>query len=485
MSIPESSNQYPAYSKCDLITLSSTVFLSDLHERLNELDKLDVEEIIKKTDLGLQQQHFVENREPLSLSEFFEGLVQLTTTGVVEITEIVEAIHSEIILRPLGRYDEDNLSRWQNGLTRRVYDTFRFTMQRLGSNLTETGVHLYRKNLQQSRSKPLPDVLKLLVNVINGMMGDHLVTRNNPLAVPMMLYDRYGQPHNAEISGRVIILCHGLCLSYLSWHPCEEDSLGEAIALAEPKATILYLDYNTGRRISQNGKCLASLLQKLNDKNPNITQIDLVGYSMGGLVSRSALYYAEQQGLDWVNRVSNLITIGTPHHGALLERISHHVLDIIGKVPFAGSLSKLGNIRSAGVIDLRHGSIRDEDWRNLGVRDVLPEDFRHPAKLPSHIKTFFIAGTIVEGLYDSKATNLVGDGLVAVESALGEDKEEYTLHVPEGHKAVYYEVNHINLQYDEHVRHQVVEWLSDNGNTDYSMSLRIEYFPDVELDVIV
>lgn len=487
MSISKSSNQYPIDSKCDLITASTPVFLSDLHEKLDELDNVDVDEILKQANIGTKTSAQCNPKTgPVSLSDLFEGLAQLTTTGAVEVTEIVEAIHSEMILRPLGRYNDDNLSRWQNGLTRRVYNGVRQTMQLLGTNLTATGIHLYRRSLQHS-NKPLPDVLKRLVNVINGMMGDHLVTQNNPLAVPMRFYDRYGQPQRLPVSGRIVVLCHGLCLSYLTWHPCEEDSLGEAIVLAEPKATVLYLDYNTGRRISQNGHCLSALMQQLVDDNPDITQIDLVGYSMGGLISRSALYYAEQEGLDWLKRVGNFITIGTPHHGAILERISYHVLDIIGKVPFAGSLSKLGNIRSAGIIDLRHGSIRDEDWQHLDVRDVLPEDFRHPAKLPSHVRTFFIAGTIAEGLYDSVATSLVGDGLVMVESALGENPEhdEYTLYVPEGQKAVFYEVNHINLQYDERVRQQVIAWLTDNGKTEYSLKPRVESFPDNDLEVIV
>src|SRR5699024_6177771 len=149
-------------------------------------------------------------------------------------------------------------------------------------------------------------------------------------------------------------------------------------------------------------------IKQLVEENPDITQIDLVGYSMGGLVARSALFYAEQEGLDWIDRAGNLVTIGTPHQGALLERTGHYLLDIIGKVPFAASLSKMGNIRSAGIIDLRHGSIRDEDWKYLKQRDVLPEEFRHPTKLPRHVRTYFIAGSIAEGIYDSKATNLVG-----------------------------------------------------------------------------
>jgi pimeloyl-ACP methyl ester carboxylesterase len=219
------------------------------------------------------------------------------------------------------------------------------------------------------------------------------------------------------------------------------------------------------------------VLQELVDNSPNISQIDLVGHSMGGLVARSALFYGEQDHLDWVKRVGNLITLGSPHHGAMLERIGNHVQDIIAKLPFAGSLAKLGDMRSAGIIDLRHGSTRDADWKALEGRSVLPQDFRHPARLPSGIKTYFVASALVETHYDSKMTSLLGDGLVSVASALGEDDAEHALFVPEGHKAVFYGVSHVNLIHSRRVREQVVAWLLDNGRSDYVDKPRIYSYP--------
>lgn len=476
----KSKDSSPLYDNHELVTANPPIFLDELPQKLEVLDSLDEEELIKLATPYMQASV---KTEPLTVGDFLQGMTQLATIGVLEITEIVESLHSELLLRPLGRFNEHHLNRWQSGITRQLYNGMRYLVQHVGSGVTQTNVKLSRKALRHYHDKLLPDRLKQVVNVINGMIGDHLVTNNNALAVPMMIYDRYGQPQSKKLSGRVILLCQGLCLSYLSWHPCEADSLGENIALAQPETTVLYLDYNSGKRISQNGRQLSRRLQQLVDDNPDITQIDLVGYSMGGLVSRSALFYAEQDRLDWINRVGNLITLGTPHQGAMLERIGYYILDIIGKFPFAASLSKMGNIRSAGIIDLRHGSIRDEDWRYLKQRDVLPEEFRHPTKLPHHIRTYLIAGTIVEGIYDSKASNLVGDGLVTVESALGEANESHTLYVPEGRKAIFYGVNHYNLQYDRRVQAQVIQWLKDNGRSDSALKPRIQSF--VENDIAV
>ena len=51
-----------------------------------------------------------------------------------------------------------------------------------------------------------------------------------------------------------------------------------------------------------------------------LESIDLVTHSMGGLVARSALHQAVQNGQDWPCRVGKLVFLGTPHQGAPLER---------------------------------------------------------------------------------------------------------------------------------------------------------------------
>lgn len=459
---------------------SSKGFHDNVYEQLADLDYIYVD---KQTALSVDDSKIDINREPVTLVDFFEGLAQLVTMGVVEVTDIAEAIHREIVLRPLGRFNDRNQSKWQRGIVGRVYGTVRHATQLIGDNVS-SGVRLYDNMFNKKNPQPLPEKMKRLVNVLNGVMGDHLVTHENPLAIPMVLYDRYGHLQHKEVTGRIVILCHGLCMSHLSWAPFQNDSLGERIIQSQPTLTVLYLDYNTGRHISSNGRNLSTVIQNLADKNPNITQIDLIGHSMGGLVARSALFYGQQQGFNWVKRVGNLITLGSPHHGASLERIGNFVQDRIAKLPFAGSLAKLGNLRSAGIIDLRHGSIRDEDWKFLAGRSVLSHEFRHPAHLPLHVHTYLVAGTLAEAHYDSKATSLLGDGLVTVDSALGEHDSEHALSVPEGRKAVFYGVSHYDLLYNDRVHQQVVAWLLDNGWSDNEPSTCIHSYPD-ELRVLV
>jgi pimeloyl-ACP methyl ester carboxylesterase len=463
----------------------SNRFQGNVYEQLAALEYIYLDEL---TAEKVDDSYAMSMREPISLADFFEGLTQLATMGVVEITDIVEAIHREILLRPLGRFNEGNLDKWQGGITGRIYGTIRSVMALVGNNLA-SGLRLYNNVRNPKEVRRLPRSLRRLVNILNGVMGDHLVNHDNPLAVPMVLYASNGYPQREPLSGRIVVLCHGLGLSHLSWQASKIGNLGEQIIESMPNTTVLYLNYNTGRRISTNGRDLSKTLQDLVDNNPDITQIDLIGHSMGGLVARSSLFYGKEQGFNWEKQVGNLITLGSPHQGASLERIGNFVQERIAQLPFAGSLAKLGDLRSAGVIDLRHGSIRDADWKSLEGRSVLPADFRHPARLPLHVRTYLVAAVLVEPRYDSKTASFLGDGLVAVESALGEHTEEHTLAVPEGRKAVFYGVNHMNLMYSRRVTKQVVAWLLDNGQSEGSdeddvWGTRINSYPN-DLSLLV
>lgn len=402
----------------------------------------------------------------ISVNDFLTGISQLSILGVIETTTLVEAIHREIVLRPIGLLNHKYGLVWNQGISSRVYSIVKGITLLVGHSLAfaiDQSSHL----LHPISAQPLPNYLSQLVNVLNGVMGDHLENKKNPLALPMMLYTNEGLPiaksnqvsQSQVLSGRVVIILHGLCMGYVNWQPTNEQGLGQRIIKVQPETSLLYLNYNTGRRISTNGREFSALLQQLTAAHPGISEITLIGHSMGGLVSRSALYYGEQAQQQWVKKTKKLITLGTPHHGAVLERIGNTVQQTISKLPFAGSLGKLGDIRSTGIIDLRHGSVRDEDWQSLATRSVLPDSQRHFTPLPKHIAAYFLAGSLSEEGDSSKISYLLGDGLVNIHSALGEHTGDHSLDVPEEHKAVFYGVGHMSLLSDEQVLDKTVEWL--------------------------
>ncbi|MBC7751483.1 MAG: alpha/beta fold hydrolase [Candidatus Saccharibacteria bacterium] len=398
----------------------------------------------------------------ITQGDLIEGLAQLATTGVSRTTEFVQAFYREAFLRSVGLYKEENQTPLQKGVSDRSYSLIKFLMKHTGQ-YAANGLRILGRMSHEHAQKPLVPPLHMLVSALNGIMGDHLVYDCNPLALPMLVYDRHLKLFTGPLSGRVVILVHGLCMDMHSWYPSKYQSLGEQIH-RQQDCTVLYLSYNTGRRISLNGQSFSKLLNDLVIKNPDISQLDIIGHSMGGLVSRSALFYGKQSGFNWIFLVDHLMCLGSPHQGALLERLGYMMIDKVGKIPFAGTVARLGDLRSAGIIDLRWGSIRDDDWEHLksGRRGDFADN-RRPAPLPSNIKAYFIAGTIERENIHSKTREAVGDYLVSVKSALGEHANpEYQLNVPQDRKVVFYGVDHMQLQYSQPVVDQVLTWLKPN-----------------------
>lgn len=396
---------------------------------------------------------------PLTWGDLLEGTAQLATSGIVEITEVVEAMHAEIVLRPFQELSPHVAKIIHENTTGKIYHTIKQFMRFSGDSTAKALRHINNELQDVQQQTELTDNFKRVVNVVNGLMGDHLVAQDNPLALPMMLYDRYGNLYkNTQLSGRVVILIHGLCLSYHCWNPGSDIGLGEHIVYSMPNTTILHLDYNTGKRISQNGHAFSELLEKLAEQNPDISEINLIGHSMGGLVGRSAIFYGKQDGKSWLSKVNNYIALGSPHHGAVLERLGYILQDSLSRVPIAGNIAHLADLRSAGIIDLRHGSIRDDDWQTVEKRTGLVDDLRKPAPLPSSINAFLVACSL-ETKPKKHQRDFIGDGLVSVTSALGEHAGDHDLKVPEAHKAIFYGINHMNVTYHPLVRNQVIKWL--------------------------
>lgn len=422
-------------------------------------------------------------RRPVSRFDFIEGVARLAASGAVEITDLVEGIHREIVVKPFERVIPGWSSYWDRSISSKVYCVVRKAMSFSGEATATTLRALNSKLERYEQNADLPKTLKLLNNVINGVMGDHLVTLHSPLAAPMLVYDRYGDLHcETQLSGRVLLMVHGLCMSYLSWDPGQASGMGEHIVYAEPDVTLLMLDYNTGRRISLNGRDLSDLLEELVLKNPQITQLDFVGHSMGGLIVRSAMFCAKQEGRSWLPLAKNLICLAAPHHGAVLERIGFYLQQTISKIPIAGNLAHLLDLRSAGIIDLRHGSVRDDDWEFLTEgRMGRGSDFRRPAPLPANVNCFLVAVTIDKSP-QTAGRDILGDGLVNISSALGEHPGDHDLNVPENHKAVFYDVNHMEAQFHERVREQVIRWLGMSQRQIDMRGERIISVPDVRVE---
>jgi pimeloyl-ACP methyl ester carboxylesterase len=252
--------------------------------------------------------------------------------------------------------------------------------------------------------------------VLNGLRGDVLEAEGSDLAEPMCVRvgGRPCAPGDVPGAGpRVVVFLHGLFETEYAWG---RNPYGARLQL-DLGVTPVYIRFNTGRHISENGRSLAELLDTLVADWPvAIEQIALVGHSMGGLVARSACHH----GGDWAPLVRHTVSLGTPHTGAPLESAVHYAATALGVVgetrPFAGFLRR----RSAGIRDLRSGSLVDEDWRG---RD--PEALRAAAcqeiPLLEGATHHFVAATITASA-DHPIARLIGDWLVLAPSASGRSR---------------------------------------------------------------
>src|SRR4051812_39945699 len=243
-----------------------------------------------------------------------------------------------------------------------------------------------------------------LIAAVNGLIGDALDRDGSVLAAPMAFRVNGQVVDDVDPGARPVVFLHGLGETEFAWG---REPYGSRL----PGRTPLYVRYNTGRHISQNGADLDALLSTL----PEFDELAIVGHSMGGLVARSACFQGAARGAEWTTRVRHVVTLGTPHMGAPLAQGVHWLSAGLHEVPelrpFAGWLRR----RSAGIRDLRHGSLVDEDWRDADP-DALRARACQEIPLLEGAVPCFVAATITAS-ESHPLGRLIGDALVLSPSA--------------------------------------------------------------------
>jgi len=389
------------------------------------------------------------------------GASRLAIDLTVLVTEVVETMHHNIARRPgiLGRATLEPT----RGLTGLVYRSVRGVTRLVGGGIDTVLAPLVPLLSGTSRS-PGRDAV---IGALNGVLGDHLEASGNPLRIAMHL--RIGgaplplvrdeiAPLLPRPRQRVIVMVHGLCLTEAAWNRPSHD---HGLCLARDlRADAVYLRYNTGRHVSTNGAELAALLARLVDAWPvRFSELVLVGHSMGGLVIRSACAAGEAAGQEWVRRLRSLVFLGTPHHGAPLERGGHGVDRLFSASPYTAAFARLGQLRSAGITDLRHGSVLDHDWHGrdrFGHAGYL----RHVQPLPRGVPAFAIAGSLSKAA-PARGRAARGDGLVPVASALGRHADSgMAVGIPLTRQWVAYGTGHLELLGSLPVYERMRRWLA-------------------------
>jgi len=267
----------------------------------------------------------------------------------------------------------------------------------------------------------------LALAALNAVAGDRLGPDLAPLAITMAARadGRDVGPAAGEVaaafpgaSPRLAVFVHGLAETEDSWRRRAGQSAPYGDRLrSEFGYTPVYLRYNTGRHISDNGRDLAGLLERLMAAWPvQVDEILLAGHSMGGLVIRSACHYGREAGAAWTGRIRHVFYLGSPHLGAPLARAAGLAGWALGRVPETRPFATLA-AGPASVKDLRHGYILADDWTGCD-QDCCLRDHRHDTPLLATANHYAISATVTADP-GSPVGAVVGDLLVQPASAHG------------------------------------------------------------------
>ncbi len=412
------------------------------------------------------------------------GFTELAFDLVDETTSLVQRTHDAVVTRSVRRFEPfvpaksavAVVAGLQTAISKGVFESIRVI-----NGITRFTAHAIA-DVVEAGLDPTPDSDELttptqpsaagtarrrvdsLQALINGFWGDTLSRRTSRLDLGMTLRHS-GRRHTPPLpvtpqtlaaafpnpTNKICVFVHGLAATERLWSLSSEQHYGDpgvtfgTRLLDDLGYTPIYLRYNTGRHISENGRKLADLLTKVLAAYPvPVKEVALVGHSMGGLVVRSAAHYARKHDEPWIPHLRHVACLGSPHLGAPLEKAVSLIAGALRNIGAAGAQvpAELLDSRSAGIKDLRYGYTIDEEWAGKNPNRVFA-DRRHDMPLIDGVGYYFLAATISHRP-EHPLGLLIGDLMVRLPSAKGAALEpDRRIHFSDG--AVFPEMNHLQI----------------------------------------
>jgi pimeloyl-ACP methyl ester carboxylesterase len=397
------------------------------------------------------------------------SMSEIAAASVAQPGVVARDVHSAVAARvfgmlgPLGapvRVIHDGISN----------ATYRTMETALRAPLRAGGRILARR--RRKDSTPLADPLPggIALGALNGIAGDRLARDHPDLALELTVR-RGGRDVPLDADGlaeafgdatpRLAVFVHGLCATDDSWRL---GSMGDnprpsygSLLREELGFTPVYVRYNTGLRVSDNGRRLATALERVATEWPvDVEEIALIGHSMGGLVARSACHYGEADGHGWTEQLRHVFCLGTPHLGAPLERAANVAGWALSRLPESRPFGDLFfNRRSVGIKDLRFGNCVEEDWLDHDPDEFLRDRCQEVPFLPS-ATYYFVGATLTR--QPGGVGGLVGDMLVQYPSASGAGRRRRIAFEIDNGRHVG-RLNHLQLLNHPDVYGQIRDWL--------------------------
>ena len=349
------------------------------------------------------------------------ALAALGGRGFAGIVERIEEVH----LAVSGRVQRVAPNPGDSRIARGVYGAIKTSARAAGRGAAIASRALPAERQAVSRTP----AGSFAVAALNGFLGDRFEAEESPLALGIAIRKDHRDvdldadslaaafPHARP---RVAVFFHGLCESEDAFRLREGPHGGTYGSRLEHDLGItpVFVRYNTGLHISENGRRISELLEILMDEWPvHVADLTLIGHSMGGLVARSACHAATELEHDWTEHLRATIALCTPHHGAPLEKVVNVAGHYLRKLPETAAVAKVLELRSEGIRDLRFGSLTDADWRDRDPHAPLLDE---RSDVPLHVgaRHHVIAATLTRDPRHPVG-RFAGDILVREDSASG------------------------------------------------------------------
>jgi pimeloyl-ACP methyl ester carboxylesterase len=280
---------------------------------------------------------------------------------------------------------------------------------------------------------------RFAVGAVNGAFGDAIARRRNGLAISMSVrVDGHAVTlERTSVAGAFPAATPRLVV-FLHVHSETEDLWGDGLYGArlcgELGYTPVFVRFNSGLPIASNGDLLAELLSELERVWPvPVTEIALIGHSMGGLVAQSACAAGAP-------KVRHVVSLGAPYTGSWLERAAHRAQRQLARLPETRGLADALGTRSEGIRDMR-GTFAN-----------------HFVDTAEH---YFVAATLTRDP-NSRVATTIGDLLVSRPSAWAEHPEEGLAFDSDNYRCLG-PATHFALPNNPVIADAIVEWLSDRS----------------------
>lgn len=384
-------------------------------------------------------------------------------------------------MAPVARAGSEPVGKVHDTITDGIYGQVRGVARQVFS-LADAGLrriesHRALEAVAALPAPPPPDAITFsrartrdaLLSAVSGLVGDHMAARRNPLAIRIGVHRdgvRVGTTRAAlaaafpDATPRIAVFVHGLCSSEHVWEMFQQpgdpqtEPYGPRLA-RDLGYTPVYVRYNSGLRISLNGRSFARLLDRLHAQWPvPVNEIVLIGHSMGGLVARSTADVGAARGCAWIGVLRQVICLGSPHLGAPLEKAVHLGTHVMKRLSLSRPWARLLDSRSLGIKDLRWGYTQDREWKGRDPDAFWTRDRLQTAPVPG-VRYRFL-GTSLTRDPEHPVTRLLGDGLVRLPSSLALD-------VAGADGAMRAQLDHMRLLNHPEVYAQIHRWLQDSA----------------------